>query len=175
VPRRSLFSRLLLRVAVSPSAIQAAGFQNSCPSDADGRPTKPTVKTYSSDNATTMPEVCRPRFREIFDFLTSGSSPDKNSMHFYLHERQKLCKYKQSCGYSTPPLPAMDSIKFASEGGTLHVTKSIRLCRRENGSRQKQIGSGTLPVLRSGPSDPCVAGAPRTTLVDTEGIAIRAS
>jgi hypothetical protein len=77
--------------------------KNSCASDADGRPTKPTVKTYSSDNATTMPEVCRPHLREIFDFSTSGSSPDKNSMHFYLHERQKLCKYRQSCGYSTPP------------------------------------------------------------------------
>jgi hypothetical protein len=29
-------------------------------------------------------------------------------------------------------LAAMDSLKFASERGTLHVTKSIRLCRREN-------------------------------------------
>jgi hypothetical protein len=36
------------------------------------------------------------RLREIFDFSTSGSSPDKNSMHFYLHERPKLFKYRQA-------------------------------------------------------------------------------
>jgi hypothetical protein len=53
------------------------------------KPTKPTGKPYSSDKATFMPEICRPCLRDIFNFSTSGTSPDKNSMHFYLlHERQ---------------------------------------------------------------------------------------
>jgi hypothetical protein len=39
-------------------------------------PTKPTGKTYSLDNATTMPEVCRPRIREDIDFSTTGLSHD---------------------------------------------------------------------------------------------------
>ena len=49
----------------------------------------------------------------ILIFRLLAYPPTKNSMHFYLHEREKLCKDETSCGYGTPPLPAMDSIKFA--------------------------------------------------------------
>ena len=88
-------ARALERVVASPSAIQATHPKTPA-QRMRWTPTKPTGKTYSLDNATTMPEVCRPRLREDIDFSTTGLSPDEDSMHFYLHEREKLCKDRQT-------------------------------------------------------------------------------
>ena len=96
MPRRSLFSRLLLRVAVSPSAIQAVESQN-CPSDADRCPTKPTGqnlflgrRNHHARDFSNLVSVRYLIFRIVAHLLT------KIRCTFTYTRGKNLCKYRQA-------------------------------------------------------------------------------
>ena len=66
-------------------------------------PTKPTGKTYSLDNATTMPEVCRPCIREDIDFSITGLSPIKIRCTFTYTRGKNYVNTTQTVVTALPP------------------------------------------------------------------------